>query len=54
MLIDTRKETSENKTGFNPKVQNQELRPKHNVGFIILDIILGFITIIISWWFFIV
>lgn len=54
MLIDTRKETSENKTGFNPKVQNQELRPKHNVGFIILDIILGIITITIWWWIFIV
>ena len=50
MLIDTRKETVENKTGFNPNVQNQALQPKHNVGFIILDIILGIITITIWWW----
>ena len=53
MLIDTRKEMTENKTGFNPNVQNQVLKPKHNIGFIVLDIILGIITITIWWWVFI-
>ena len=50
MLIDTRNETTENKTGFNPNVQNQALRPKHNAGFIILDVILGIITATIWFW----
>ena len=45
MLIDTRVETSENNTGFNPNVQNQIIAPKKNAGITILNIFLSIITI---------
>ena len=45
MLVDTRVETSENKTGFNPNVQNQIIAPKINVGITILNVFLCIITI---------
>ena len=38
MLVDTRVETSENNTGFNPNVQNQINTPKRNVGITILNV----------------
>jgi len=45
MLVDTRVETSENTTGFNPNVQNQIIAPKKNVGITILNVFLCIITI---------
>ena len=45
MLVDTRVETSENNTGFNPNVQNQINTPKRNVGITILNVFLCIITI---------
>ena len=47
MLVDTRVETSENNTGFNPNVQNQINTPKRNVGITILNVFLCIITICI-------
>lgn len=50
MLVDTRNKTNENKEGFNPNVQNQQLKPKYNAGFLILNILLSIITITIWSW----
>lgn len=47
MLVDTRVETFENNTGFNPNVQNQINTPKRNVGITILNVFLCIITICI-------
>ncbi|MBP5256813.1 MAG: LemA family protein [Mycoplasma sp.] len=51
MLVDTRKETFENKNGFTPNVQNQQLKPKLNIGYTIINTLLGIFTVTIWWWF---
>ena len=48
MLVDTRVETSENNTGFNPNVQNQINTPKRNVGITILNVFLCIINVCFS------